>query len=63
MHRTARMDTILKGKQIKKGDKVILYYGSANRDESIFDQPHQLLITRTPNKYLAFGGGHHICLG
>ena len=63
MRRTARLDTTLKGKQIKKGDKVVLYYGSANRDESIFNQPHQMDITRTPNKHLAFGGGHHICLG
>jgi cytochrome P450 len=60
MRRTARSNTTLSGQQIKQGDKVVLYYGSANRDKHIFDQPHQMDITRTPNKHLAFGGGHHL---
>ncbi|MGV0034326.1 MAG: cytochrome P450 [Candidatus Azotimanducaceae bacterium WSBS_2022_MAG_OTU7] len=63
MRRTVRQDTSLGGKSLKAGDKVVLYYGAANRDKNIFNNPHQLDITRSPNKHLAFGGGHHVCLG
>ena len=63
MRRTAQHDAVLRDQQIKQGDKVVMYYGAANRDGSAFDNPHQLDITRTPNKHLAFGGGHHVCLG
>ena len=63
MRRTVKQDIALGGKSLKAGDKVVLYYGAANRDENVFDNPHQLDITRSPNKHLAFGGGHHVCLG
>lgn len=63
MRRTATQDTHLGDKAIKAGDKVVMYYGAANRDAAVFDNPHKLDITRNPNKHLAFGGGHHVCLG
>ncbi|MGD8417004.1 MAG: cytochrome P450 [Pseudomonadales bacterium] len=63
MRRTVQTDTELGGKRLREGDKVVLYYGAANRDEAVFENPQVLDITRTPNKHLAFGGGHHICLG
>ncbi|MFV0259746.1 MAG: cytochrome P450, partial [Acidimicrobiales bacterium] len=64
MRRTATTDTEIAGQPIAAGDKVVMYYGAANRDPDVFDQPHRLDITRTPNQHVAFGGGgpHH-CLG
>jgi cholest-4-en-3-one 26-monooxygenase len=62
--RTATQDTELGGKKIKKGDKVVLFYGSANRDERVFDNPYTFDITRDPNPHIGFGGGGpHYCLG
>lgn len=63
MRRTATMDTRIQDQDIKAGDKVVLYYGAANRDPSAFARADQLDVLRTPNKHLAFGGGHHVCLG
>ncbi|MGE0621887.1 MAG: cytochrome P450 [Pseudomonadales bacterium] len=63
MRRTVRSDVELGGRQLREGDKVVLYYGAANRDPAAFDAPDTLDITREPNRHLAFGGGHHICLG
>ena len=63
MRRTAKRNIELRGKLLKTGDKVVLYYGAANRDETVFNDPHRLDIKRSPNKHLAFGGGHHVCLG
>jgi len=63
MRRTATRDTTLGEQQITQGDKVVMYYAAANRDPSIFSHPHDLDITRQDNRHLAFGGGHHICLG
>ncbi|MCB1647446.1 MAG: cytochrome P450, partial [Pseudomonadales bacterium] len=63
MRRTAKQDTVLRGQQIKAGDKVVMYYGAANRDAEVFDNPEALNLGRTPNKHLAFGGGAHVCLG
>ena len=57
------VDTILHGCEIKKGDKVVLYYGAANRDEDAFVNSDQFDMRRSPNRHLAFGGGHHVCLG
>lgn len=62
--RTATRDTEVRGVPIKEGDKVVLYYASANRDEDVFADPHTFDIARTPNDHVTFGGGGvHFCLG
>lgn len=62
--RTATCDTELHGQAIAAGDKVVLYYMSANRDEDVFDDPYRFDVGRTPNEHVAFGGGGaHFCLG
>ena len=61
--RTATEDYEIGGVTIKKGESVLLSYPSANRDEDVFDRPHEFDITRSPNKHLAFGFGVHYCLG
>ena len=62
--RTATQDTVLRGQEIKEGDKVVLYYASANRDEEVFEDPHVFDVGRTPNDHVTFGGGgEHYCLG
>jgi cytochrome P450 len=64
MRRTATTDTELAGRAIAAGDKVIMYYGSANRDESAFEHADRLDLGRLPNPHVAFGGGGpHFCLG
>jgi cytochrome P450 len=64
MRRTATRDTELAGKSIAKGDKVVMWYVSANRDEAVFEQPDAFRIDR-PNarQHLAFGIGAHFCMG
>jgi cytochrome P450 len=61
--RTATEDTELAGQLIRSGDKVVLYYISANRDDAVFAEPDRLDLGRTPNPHLAFGSGSHYCLG
>ncbi|MCL2536158.1 MAG: cytochrome P450, partial [Nocardiaceae bacterium] len=62
--RTATRDTELGGRSIRKGDRVVMLYASANFDEAVFTDPLRFDITRTPNPHLAFGGtGVHYCLG
>lgn len=62
--RTATQDTELGGKQIRKGDRVGLFYSSANHDPEVFDHPDLFDITRDPDPHLGFGGGGpHYCLG
>ncbi|MFA1540932.1 cytochrome P450 [Actinomadura monticuli] len=62
--RTALVDTELGGKEIKAGDKVVLFYGSANRDERVFENPYSFDVGRDPNPHIGFGGGGpHYCLG
>ena len=62
--RTALEDYELGGKQIRKGDKVVMWHISANRDETVFDDPFRFDIERSPNEHIAFGGGGpHFCLG
>jgi cholest-4-en-3-one 26-monooxygenase len=63
MRRTALEDTELHGQKIRKGDKLLMYYPSANRDEAIFDRPDDFLIDRKNNHPLAFGIGEHFCIG
>jgi cytochrome P450 len=60
--RTATRDTVLGGKQIKKGQQVLICYSSANRDPEEFDQPDEFILDRNPN-HLSFGLGKHFCLG
>jgi cholest-4-en-3-one 26-monooxygenase len=62
--RNITRDTEYKGHQLREGDKITLYYISANRDEDVFDDPFRFDILRDPNPHIAFGGGgpHH-CLG
>jgi len=62
--RTAKADTVLGGQQIRAGDRLGLFYRSANFDESVFDHPERFDISRSPNPHLGFGGtGAHYCLG
>lgn len=62
--RTALEDTDINGTPIKAGQRVGLFYASANHDEDVFDQPQRFDITRDPNPHLAFGGhGAHYCIG
>jgi cholest-4-en-3-one 26-monooxygenase len=62
--RTAMRDTELHGQPIAEGDKVVVFYNSANRDESIFTAPDRFDIGRAPNPHIGFGGGGpHFCLG
>jgi cytochrome P450 len=63
MKRTATRDVALRGQQIRAGDALILFYGSANRDEEVFDDPFTFTIDRRPNRHLAFGYGEHFCMG
>jgi cytochrome P450 len=62
--RTATRDTELGGQAIAEGQKIVLWYNSANRDEDVFESPHRFDVTRTPNEHVGFGGpGAHYCLG
>jgi cytochrome P450 len=62
--RTATRDVEMHGKTIREGDKVLYWFASANRDETVFDDPFRVDLVRSPNKHLSFGqGGPHICLG
>jgi cholest-4-en-3-one 26-monooxygenase len=62
--RTATCDTELHGQPIAEGDKVVMYYMSANRDEDVFVDPYRFDVGRNPNDHVAFGGGGvHFCLG
>lgn len=64
MRRTAKEDAQIGGREIRAGDKVALYYGSANRDADAFEDPDRLDVGRTPNHHVAFGAtGAHFCLG
>jgi len=63
MARTAMRDVEMRGVTIRKGDQLILWYPSANRDEEIFPDGDQFRIDRSPNDHIAFGIGEHFCLG
>lgn len=63
MSRLAVADGEIRGQTIRAGDRVLMWYPSANRDESIFADPYRFDITRDPNEHLAFGIGEHFCLG
>jgi cytochrome P450 len=62
--RTATRDVIVGDQEIKAGEKVVMFYNSANRDERAFPDPYRFDVTRTPNEHVGFGaGGPHFCLG
>jgi cholest-4-en-3-one 26-monooxygenase len=61
--RTALCDTQIGEQRIRKGEKVVMYYGAANRDPDVFEEPERFDITRKHNPHLAFGTGTHFCIG
>jgi cytochrome P450 len=62
--RTTTRDTELGGQKLREGEKIVLWYNSANRDEAVFADPYRFDVTRTPNEHVGFGGpGAHHCLG
>lgn len=63
MRRTATADTVLRGQTIRKGDKVVRYFGAANHDPKQFPDPQRFDIHRPANAQIAFGTGTHVCLG
>jgi len=64
MRRTATRDTTLGGRPIGEGDKLLLFYNSANRDAAVFEDPYRFDVRRDPNPHVGFGGpGPHHCLG
>ncbi len=64
MRRTVASDTVLGETELHEGDKVIMFYNSANRDEEVFDDPYTFDVRRTPNPHIGFGAaGPHFCLG
>jgi methyl-branched lipid omega-hydroxylase len=64
MRRTVATDTVLSGTELHAGDKVIMFYNSANRDEDVFEDPYTFDVRRTPNPHIGFGAaGPHFCLG
>ena len=64
IRRTATQDTQIRGQDIKAGDKVVMWYGSGNRDEEVFPDGHLFRVDReNARKHLAFGAGEHLCLG
>jgi cytochrome P450 len=64
MRRTALADAQIGGKPIRKGDKVVMWYLSGNRDETVIDNPEALVIDRPrPRQHLSFGFGIHRCVG
>jgi cytochrome P450 len=64
MRRTVAQDATLAGEELHPGDKVLLFYNSANRDEDVFEDPYRFDVRRGPNPHVGFGGaGPHFCLG
>jgi cytochrome P450 family 142 subfamily A polypeptide 1 len=63
MARTVTRDTELRGKGLHEGEKLLLLYPSANRDDEVFDEPFRFDVERHPNEHVAFGFGTHYCLG
>ena len=63
MRRTAKRDAELNGANIREGDKVVMYFGAANRDPARFERPETLDLSRQMDGHLAFGAGPHVCLG
>ncbi|OHV39362.1 MULTISPECIES: cytochrome P450 [Pseudofrankia] len=63
MFRTATQDVEILGRPIRKGDKVGLFFGAANRDPAVFERPDEVVLHRPRNRHLTFGAGPHRCVG
>jgi len=63
MKRVVAEDLEFRGQKLRKGDNLVLFYASANRDEQVFEDPYTFRIDRDPNPHLGFGIGEHFCLG
>ena len=63
MRRTATQDAVIGGQTIRKGDKVVLFYASGNRDEAVFQNPDLFDVTRKGVVHVGFGAGQHVCVG
>lgn len=63
MFRTAKTDDVIGGQEVKAGDRFVMLYPSANRDEKVFANPFTFDIRRSPNQHLSFGFGTHLCVG
>jgi cytochrome P450 len=63
MKRVVGRDLEFRGQKLREGDNLVLFYGSANRDDTVFDDPFAFRVDRKPNPHLAFGIGEHFCLG
>ena len=64
MRRTTTRETELGGQKLDAGEKVLLFYNSGNRDESVFEDPFRFDVLRDPNEHVGFGGpGPHFCIG
>jgi len=62
--RTATRDTEVAGQAVAAGEKVVMFYPAANRDESVFERPNEFDVSRDPNRHVGFGGGGpHFCMG
>ncbi len=61
--RTVAVDTEIGGHAIEAGQKVVIWYNAANKDENVFDEPDRFAIRRHPNDHVGYGGGEHHCLG
>ncbi|MFC8919620.1 cytochrome P450 [Streptomyces sp. NPDC057116] len=61
--RTAAEECLLRGRRVRRGDKVVVFHASANHDERVFAGPHRLDLARSPNPHVSFGDGPHVCLG
>jgi len=63
MKRVVAEDLEFHGQRLSKGDRLVMFYASANRDESVFENPFEFRVDRDPNPHLGFGIGEHFCLG
>jgi len=63
MRRTATADTEIRGQKIARGDKVVMWYASGNRDEEVFANPDSFDVLRSRNPHVGFGSGQHVCVG
>ena len=63
MKRVVAEDLEFRGQKLRKGENLVLFYASANRDESVFEDPYSFRVDRDPNRHLGFGIGEHFCLG